>query len=146
MNEMTEDVLTFSKNSALLELGPQESGVQIILGKESSSIGDNRLWLHGSYQIDSSQAKQLNRQPLHQALVITWVSDGVNDTKNLVGDVILFSDDEQMRNNLHIGYFNYDLTDWLNMYERRKYFITVSLGYFISNTLEVEVNPVPYSE
>lgn len=143
---MTKDVLTFSKNSSLSELKPQVSGVGIALGQETSSIGNNRLWLHGSYQIDHSQAEQLNRQPLHQALIITWVSDGISVTKNLVGDVILFSDDEDIDNDMHIGYFNYDLTDWLHMYQRRRYFITVSLGRFISNTLQVEVNPIPFIE
>jgi hypothetical protein len=143
---MTEDVLTFTRNNVLADLKPQESDVAIALGQEPSLVGDNLLWLHGTYQIDEAYGRQLNVQPLQKVLVITWASDGTSATKNLVGDVVLFGDDEEMCNNMCVGHFNYDLADWLNMYERRKYFITVSLGRFISNTLEVEVNPVPISE
>jgi uncharacterized membrane protein len=99
--------------------------------------------MHGTYQIEGDDTRHLNVQPLLKALVITAVSDNINMTKNLVGDVVLFEDDETLVNGVHIGYFNYDLTDWLNMYERRTYLVTVSLGRFISNSVPVEVNPIP---
>lgn len=137
-----EDRLTFAQTAgspAALE----KTCVEIVLGKELSAIGANYLWLHGQYRIPHEDAVQIAATPLQRALVITGVSGGINVTKNLVGDVVLFEDDETVTNNLHTGYFNYDLTDWLNMYDRRKYFITVSLGHFISNTLQVEVNPIP---
>ena len=143
---MTEDVLTFTHNGMLADLTPSQSDVAISVGQEPSRIGNNRLWLHGAYQIEGDDARRFNVQPLLKALVITAVTDNTNVTKNLVGEVVLFEDDETVVNGVHTGYFNYDLTDWLNMYERRKYYITVSLGHFISNTLEVEVNPAPFSE
>ncbi len=139
---MTKDTLTFTRNNILASLKPHESDVAIAVGPEPSLIGDNRLWLHGAYQIDEAYGRPLNVQPLLKALVITWVSDGITETKNLVGNTVLFSDDEEIRDTMRIGYFNYDLTDWLNMYERREYFVTVSLGHFISNTLHVGINPV----
>lgn len=143
---MNNDVLTFTRNTALAELPPTEPGVAIMIGSEPSLIGNNRLWLHGAYQIDTTYASKLNVRPLHKALVITQVSDRSNTTKNLVGDIVLFSDDEIDQEGMRAGYFNYDLTDWLYMYERRRYYITVSLGKFISNTLDIEVNPVPFKE
>ncbi|MDH5571726.1 MAG: hypothetical protein OEY89_08175 [Gammaproteobacteria bacterium] len=139
---MIEQTLTFNKNNLLPELNLQESNIVIASGQESSLIGDNRLWLHGTYQILDDYAQQLAVVPLHKALVITWVSDGSSNTKNLVGDAVLFRDDEELTNARRIGFFNYDLTNWLNMYERRLYYITVSLGCCISNTIQVEVNPV----
>lgn len=140
---MTEDVLTFARNGLLAELSQKQSDVAISVGQEPSRIGNNRLWLHGACQIQGDDARRLNIQPLLRALVITAVSDYINVTKNLVGETVLFDDDETVVNGVHIGYFNYDLTDWLNMYERRTYLVTVSLGRFISNTVQVEVNPIP---
>lgn len=139
---MTEDVLTFTRNSLLAELSPKQSDVAISVGSEPSRIGNNCLWLHGAYQIQGEDASYLNVQPLLKAMVITAVSDYINVTKNLVGEVVLFEDDETVANGVHTGYFNYDLTDWLNLYERRTYLVTVSLGRFISNTVQVEVNPI----
>ena len=140
---MTEDVLTFTRNALRAELSPKQSDVAISVGQEPSRIGNNRLWLHGAYQIEGDDARHLNVQPLLKALVITAVSDHINVTKNLVEEVVLFEDDETVVNGVHIGYFNYDLTDWLNMYDRRTYLVTVSLGRCISNTVQVEVKPIP---
>jgi hypothetical protein len=139
-----DDPLTFTR----LPVAPMligETGVEIVLSKEPSVTGKNLPWLHGAYRIPQAEAARIATPPLQKALVITCVSGGHNDTRNLVGDAVLFEDDETVINGVHAGYFNYDLTDWLNMYERRKYLITVSLGHFISNTLEVEVNPVSMS-
>ncbi len=135
-------MLTFARIPMLAELGFKTSGVDIFIGNESSSIGNNQIWLHGKFQIQSHEAIQINTKDLHKALVITWVSDGVNNTKNLVGDVMLFDDDVSIIGSIHTGYFSYDLTDWLFMHEKRSYYITVSLDKFISNIVEVEVNPI----
>lgn len=143
---MIEDVLTFTRNGLLADLKSQKSDVAIALGREPSSVGDNRLWLHGAYQIDEMYARKLNVQSLLRGLIITWASEGTSVTKNLVGDVILFNDDESIRDQMFVGCFNYDLTDWLYMYERREYYVTVSLGHLISNTLHIGVNPVPFAE
>ena len=138
------DRLTFARTPATPAL-MGETGVEIVIDKELSAIGKNCLWLHGVYRIPHTEAMRIATPPLQRALVITCVSGGLNDTKNLVGSVVLFEDDETVANGVHIGYFNYDLTDWLRMHERRKYFVTVSLRHFISNSLQVEINPVSRS-
>lgn len=138
------DPLTFNRSSASPEPEPGFVGVELVIGNELSATGNNKLWLHGTYQIPHTEALRISSGPLHKALVITWMSDDTNDTKNLVGDVVVFEDDEIIENDNHKGYFNYDLTDWLNLYNPyHSYYITVSLGKFISNTLEVSVNPIP---
>lgn len=136
-----EDRLTFVRTPASPSL-MDKTGVEISIGKEPSAIGKNHLWLHGVYQIPH-EAVRVVAPPLQKALIITAVSGGVNVTKNLVGKKILFEDDETVTNGVHTGYFNYDLTDWLNLHEWRTYLVTVSLGRFISNTVQVEVNPIP---
>lgn len=141
---MTEDVLTFTRNGLLAELSPKHSDVAISLGQERSRVGNNRLWLHGAYQIHGDDARLLSVRPLLKALVITAASEPLSMTKNVVGQVVVFEDDETVANGMHTGYFNYDLTDWLNMYERRTYSVTVSLGRFISNTVCVEVQDSVY--
>lgn len=143
---MTEDILTFTRNGLLAELSPKHSDVAIRVGQEPSRVGNNFLWLHGAYQMDGDDARHLNVKPLLKALVITAVSEPLSMTKNLVGEVVLFEDDETVVNGVHTGYFNYDLADWLNPYEQRTYFVTVSLGRFISNTVCVEVQPIPFTE
>lgn len=136
------DTLSFSKVTSFLTLESNNLCVFIYIGSDNSTIGDNKLWLHGRYQIKSSDADEISTKFLHKALVITSVCDGVSDTKNLVGDVMLFEDDESVIDDIHTGYFNYDLTDWLFMYEENSFYITVSLGKFISNTVIAKVNPV----
>lgn len=121
-------------------------GVEIAVGKEPSAVGRNFLWLHGLYRIPKEEAARIATPPLQKALVITAVSGAINLTKNLVGQVIVFEDDETVVDGVHTGYFNYDLTDWLNMYQRRTYSVTVSLGRFISNTVCVEVQPIRFTE
>lgn len=137
-----EDRLTFVRTPASPSL-IDKTGVEISIGKEPSAIGKNYLWLHGAYQIPRDEASRVIASLLQKTLIITAVSGGVNVTKNLVGEKILFEDDETVANGIHTGYFNYDLTDWLNLFERRTYLVTVSLGRFISNTVQVEVNPIP---
>lgn len=137
-----EDRLTFGRTPASPSL-MDKAGVEISVGKEPSAIGKNYLWLHGAYQIPRDEAARVVAPPLQKALIITAVSEYINVTKNLVGEVVLFKDDETIANGVHTGYFNYDLTDWLNLYERRTYLVTVSLGRFISNTVQGEVNPIP---
>ena len=137
-----DDRLTFARVPSSPGLMATQ-GVEIAAGNEPSAVGKNFLWLHGRYQISRQQAARIATSPLQKALVITAVSGGINLTKNLVRQAILFEDDETVVNGVATGYFNYDLTDWLNMYERRAYLVTVSLGHFISNTARVDVNPIP---
>lgn len=139
---MTLELLTFTRNNTINELKPHESDIVISLMTELSNIGHNKLLLQGCYQIDEDYAKTLNVQSLHKALVITSVHNDVSQTKNLVGDVVLFSDDEELHNNMRVGYFNYELTDWLYIDNKNKQYITVSLGHYISNTIEVEINSI----
>ena len=136
------ETLTFTIAPASPPLAPTRSGIEIVMGHEASAVGNNKLWLHGTYQLQAQDTALIKARPLMRALVITWAADGITDTKNLVGDVVLFDDDEMVVNGVHRGYFNYDLTDWLFMYKKESYYITASLGKFISNSLKVVVNPI----
>lgn len=131
--------LTFSKAASSPAL---ETGISIAIGPERSAVGNNCLWLHGAYQLTEDTATAIPATPLLGALVITWMSNGLSESKNLVGDVVLFQDDETLIDGKRIGYFNYDLTDWLNMYEASDYYITVSLGNYLSNTVSVRLNSI----
>ena len=133
----------FVKLSASPELNTQSLGVEIVIGNELSKVEPNKLWLHGVFQVSHQDAVHIDSLPLQKALVITATSGSLNMTRNLAGDAVLFKDDEIVSDNIHKGYFSYDLTDWLNVYEENDYYITISLGTYLSNTLCVGVIPVP---
>lgn len=136
---MQEEILTFRKNHLFPVLKPGISDIVISSSKNDNSEHSAEFWLHGTYQIDEAYAKALNLKPLHKALVITWTSNGLHQTKNIVGNKVLFSDDEEIKQKKHIGYFNYYLNDWIDFGEVEKsIYFTVSLGKYISNTIQVE--------
>lgn len=129
--------LNSQKNSSFLNKALNESTVEVLIGNELSRISNKSTWLHGVFQIKDDDLNHLEK--LHKALVITWTSSGVSRTKNLIGNTILFSDDEKIYNNFRVGYFSYDLSDWLNFHDLQQYYITVSLHKYISNTIYLEV-------
>lgn len=133
--------LTFTKAFVSIEPRADEVGVWLGLGTKPPQPGDTEFWLHGAYQIPHDDAIQINTSPLQKALIITCIFDTRNLTRNLVGDVVLFKDDETLINQIHKGYFNYNLLDWVDVDQLRECFVTVSLGKYISNTLRIAVTP-----
>lgn len=138
------DDLTFTR--ALLSPEPKADyvGVGIAIGYVPSQGNVHNVWLHGTYQIPHNDAVLIKAQPLQKALIITVISGEQNFTQNLVGNTVLFDDDEIFINAMHKGYFNVNLTEWLKASEKREYFIMISLGSHVSNSLQVVMNPTPF--
>jgi len=127
------NILNFTKKPNFFDKVSTESSVEILIGSEESEISQKNTWLLGAFRIKDDNLNHLTK--LHKALVITWTSNGVSKTKNLVNDTFIFPDDEEIDNKFRIGYFNYDLSDWLSFNDLQEYYITVSLHNHISNTI-----------
>ncbi|MFK5856889.1 MAG: hypothetical protein QM503_12230 [Bacteroidota bacterium] len=126
-----KETLTFNKNSELFSDNPDVSFVNIAI-KYTKTTAEETIWLHGAFKIHNDHSN--NIKSLHKALIITWISGEVNVTKNLLENSVVFSDEETIQNDYRIGYFNYDLSDWLASEQLNNGYITVSLYEFISNT------------
>ena len=132
---MQDNMLTFSSNGLLPELTGGESDIFISTSEKQAGTGKAEFWLHGAYQIDINYAAALKVRPLQKAIVVTCTSNDSHITKNMVGTHMLFNDDETARDDMHIGYFNYNLSEWLPDYFLSDFYVTVSLGKYLSNTV-----------
>ncbi|MBI3560167.1 MAG: hypothetical protein HY080_00405 [Gammaproteobacteria bacterium] len=133
----TINSLTFSKMIAAPEPQADGCGVDIVIRKMRSQTGSPQRWLQGTYQIPHTDALLIDTRPLQKALIITAIAGEQHLTRNLVGDMVLFEDDEIRIDAMYKGYFSFDLADWPRMATKREYFITISLGRYVSNTLHV---------
>lgn len=136
---MHDEVLSFEKNNLLSELRTDESNIIIAIGQDPAKTGVNNKWLYGACQIEQEYANELKVQPIQRAIVITWTANGEHKTKNLVGTKFVFSDDEIVIDNMCVGYFNCLLNDWFPEYQPNEFFITASIGCYLSNTLRVKL-------
>jgi hypothetical protein len=136
----TDEPLTFDRVAGSpVVMG--EAGVAIALSKVAAAGAPPGLWLHGAYRLPREDAERLGVRPLQKALIVTYVAGENNHSRNLVGETVLFDDDETVTRGVHTGYFNVDLRLWLPQYARRRYWITASLGRQISNTVLADVIP-----
>ncbi len=129
------DFLTFEKVIFPSNFNSTSSGVEIFLDNSPDVKSENQLWIRGKYQIPVESAKKIDASILLKALVITCVFEGMSKTKNLLGSAMVFADDETTENNFRVGYFNYNIVEWVNIETDNKYYITVSLDKYISNTV-----------
>ncbi len=94
--------------------------------------------INGLFMISEEDVASVGGKP-HRVLVLAINKVGLYQTVSPFRDVLLFDDDDFSINGLRHGYFNFDLFSTNAFETLGAYFITVSLGYHLSNTLEINV-------
>jgi len=127
-----------------LEVAPQPQsprpeaafrGVLIALDEDSGK----RARIFGAFRLDAAQARAIAATPLQRALALVVASEYHSVACNLAGDQALFEDDQTLQNGVYAGFFDFELGSLVHFEPGRKYWVVVSLGPCLSNTLAVEV-------
>ena len=123
--------------SAESPLPPAElRGVRIAAAPASAAKGPLRL--SGSFQLPASAARAIDANP-HRALVVVVWSLPFHDVQRPFHEQALFPDDAELRDGLCRGFFNLGLYEDQQSLPRGDYYVSVSLGDFLSNTVHIAV-------
>jgi hypothetical protein len=112
-----------------------KSGIWIASSTEIAHGAFRRLAIHGTFLVTDAEAEAIGVLPLHGAVVVTVTSGLVHNAFPMLGDTLAFDDDEQAERGLVQGHFNLDLLARLRTAPYQRFYVTASLGRFLSNTL-----------
>jgi hypothetical protein len=91
-----------------------------------------------SYLLDEGEVLALQGKIPAEALVLIVVSGYSTFAANITGDLPIFEDDYKRIDDLWLGYVNFRLAEFLKLESGREYYVTVSLGTWLSNTLHIK--------
>jgi hypothetical protein len=110
----------------------------IEIAAPGSAPGDGPVVVSGTFVIPEQEALRIDER-LHRALVLVKVSMTLYHVTNPFRDVILFEDDEERVAGTRRGFFSFNAFDGFARAPGGDYYITVSLGDRLSNTVRVFV-------
>jgi hypothetical protein len=96
-----------------------------------------RRWIEGIVQLDVADVDAIGLRPIQRALVLTARSTAVDGSWSLVGDRVLFPDDEEAVGGAIRGRFGFDLSLFFDSDEVFSCHVLVSAGPFLSNVIEL---------
>ena len=117
-------------------LAANETGV--VLTGPAHAQARRPLVLHGMFRIPRAAADEIGDH-LHRALVLVVTTKGGYHASNPLRHLTTFADDETSSEVARQGWFNLDAWATCPFEEPGTYFVTVSLGPYLSNTLEIQI-------
>jgi hypothetical protein len=90
-----------------------------------------------AYGLEDAIADTLGGKKPAEALVLSVVSGYNVVAANILGDTMLFEDDYRHKDGLWFGHVNLRLADHVKLHADSEYYLTVSMGTLLSNTLHI---------
>ncbi|MEO6094823.1 MAG: hypothetical protein ABIW76_03750 [Fibrobacteria bacterium] len=88
-----------------------------------------------AYVLDEAGVETLGGKLPGEALILTVIGGKRIFSGNLLGDTVLFEDDYHRKDGLCYGHVNFRPADHFRFVSGYDYYITLSLGTWLSNTL-----------
>lgn len=119
------------------QIGSSFRGVEI--RSRQTALAGEPLVVSGVFHIPEADACEIVGQ-LHRALVVVVTREPLFHVSTPLSNIVLFADDEECTTTGRRGWFNFDVFSECGFHTPGHYYITVSLGVNLSNTLHVTVS------
>lgn len=110
----------------------------VCIGGPDRASRQDGMTVTGGFRLSSADACDIDKE-LHRALVLAITGEGVADSVEPFRNAVLFSDDQIEDGNSCYGTFSFDALDIFELEDPGEYFLTASIGRFLSDTLVVQV-------
>jgi len=133
-NEFTVSIQKTAYNP---EVDQNFSGI-VVNAPAKVELQREKLCLHGTFQIKEEDVPNIGLE-LHRALVLLITLDGYSYTGNICRNITVFAEDEESIDGFRRGYFTVDVLEYSGLQYAGTYFVSVSIGCFVSNIVDTVV-------
>ena len=112
-------------------------GLAIALSSPPAPSALPTLCVGIAYGLEDAFAETLGGKKPAEALVLTLISGYDVFALNILGDTVVFEDDYRHKDGLWFGHVNLRLADYAKLRPESEFYLTVSLGTLLSNTLHI---------